>query len=134
MRRKIKHIQQPEDSFVCGQSCVAMILGITLSEAVHKIGHEKGTWAKELISVLKKSFKEARLRRIRNIKKNKLPDKAIIKVAWRKNLCTTKVQAHWVLKYKNKIHDPAFPTELGWRKWRNEIKYRGKIISYIELE
>lgn len=134
MRRKIKHIQQPEDSLLCGQTCVAMILGITLSEAVHKIGHKKGTWAKELINVLKKKFKKnIRSKRIKNAKKNKLPDTAIIKVIWRPNMLL-KAKGHWVLKYKNKIHDPAFSTELGWRKWKNEIKYRGRIVSYIELE
>jgi hypothetical protein len=37
----IKWIQQPEGSSLCGQTCVAMIAGITLEESIGAFGGKK---------------------------------------------------------------------------------------------
>ena len=45
-------LQEPE-SKVCGQACLAMILGVTLDEACELVGHRKGTKTRELVAVLR---------------------------------------------------------------------------------
>ena len=47
MNHKSPDIQKPGEKS-CGQHCLAMILGITVKEAIELVGHDKSTTTKEL--------------------------------------------------------------------------------------
>lgn len=47
-----KHVQQPIGSSLCGHSCVAMALGMSLDEAIGLVGHRRGMRNHELVKAL----------------------------------------------------------------------------------
>lgn len=49
-----RHLLQPPGSSLCGQTAVAMILGISLEKAVELVGHRNGTAREELEAALRK--------------------------------------------------------------------------------
>jgi hypothetical protein len=51
----INHIFQPPGSSLCGQTCVAMIAGITLDDSIEAFGGKKGgTRTKDVVAALQK--------------------------------------------------------------------------------
>lgn len=99
-------IKQPPLSSLCGHCCLAMILHISLDEAISLITHRRGTKTKELI----KHFNHVPL-------KIGIPkDYSLCKV-WR--MGHKKVgHWHWVLFNDGMIYDP----ELGY--WIDYGNYR----------
>lgn len=52
MVEELKLLKQPDNSRLCGQTCLAMILGITIEEAIREFGHDGCTHIYELEEVL----------------------------------------------------------------------------------
>ncbi|MFW9801139.1 MAG: hypothetical protein ACFFFC_00680 [Candidatus Thorarchaeota archaeon] len=115
----IKFIQQPPGSNLCGQTCVAMILGASLEEIIEVLGRGR-TRTTQLVSILESNgFKcYPSLRRVFTgwrdyVVKNKAF--AICKVPC---VYDGKKSSHWVLFYDGKIYDPCWSgvvnTFLGW--------------------
>jgi hypothetical protein len=50
----MRHVVQPAGSNLCGQACVATILGISLKEAIKLVGTEGKTNTKQLVRALRK--------------------------------------------------------------------------------
>lgn len=103
----IRFIQQPPGSNLCGQACVAMILGKSLEEVIKVIGSNK-TKTAQLISILESNGFNCypSLRRVfmgwsEYVIKNKAY--AIVKVPCAYN---SKKSSHWILYYDGKIYDP----------------------------
>ena len=54
----MKLVRQSPQSKVCGQACLAMLLGVTLLKACELVGHRKGTKTRELVAVLRAHGKQ----------------------------------------------------------------------------
>jgi hypothetical protein len=123
----IEHIRQPGGSKVCGHSCLAMILGIPLEQAIGLIGHRHGTRTRELLKHLGTRALDSRLRVI--TKKLILPDFALLKVRW-----ADITFGHYVLKIHKLVHDPELPIGVpieDWNLWI--ISMHGKVTSYLPV-
>ncbi len=122
--RLFRHIQQPAGSKLCGHSCVAMALGISLDEAVKLIGHKKGVRNYELIRALghRAATKKA-------VSPKKLTAPCLIRVKGEK-------RRHHVVLYEDKmVYDPAYsspaPTFVEWETFLKAIGWR--VVSVFPL-
>lgn len=98
----MKVVLQPPRSRVCGQACVATLLGVSLSVAITLVRKKGATNMRHLVGPLSDKFMipEKKLTRIRV--DQSLPDRAIVRVRWNAK------ESHWVVKDGDIIHDPAF--------------------------
>jgi hypothetical protein len=98
----IESIQQPEGSSLCGQTCVAMIAGITLEESIEAFGGKRGaTRTTDLVNALRKLGINCGDPPLVRIKGQLYPDTCIVKLHFndRKN-------THWTVWHKGKFYDP----------------------------
>lgn len=86
----------------CGQSCVAMLLGISLDEAIAIIGHDGITEDSELLMAIGSELPF--------VGGPPSPDV----VALQKHRDPSGEREHWTLSWKGKILDPAC---IGKRLW-----------------
>jgi len=97
----ITYIEQPT-GYLCGQSVIAMLAGVTVSEVIETMQNDKGTSTQELRDALKwYGFKTATKARLKYIEGTKLPDCCILSVM-------LPDYGHWSLYYKGKYYDPEF--------------------------
>jgi hypothetical protein len=120
---QIKQQYQPLGSTICGQTCVAMVLGISIGEARRQVGKWGRTRAKDLAAALAKNGcgtrivpslrGKARVPRD-EIMSDRLPDRCILRVK--------RVGArfsHCVLRWDGRIYDP-WP---GGAKWTHAVGF-----------
>jgi hypothetical protein len=90
----IEHLQQPEGSNLCAHCCVAMALGLTLDEAIARVGHKHGTRNHELVRALGTigKFQPGR----------HFTDPSIVRVKGEKS------RRHVALVAGGKVYDPAY--------------------------
>jgi hypothetical protein len=75
----IKYQYQPPGSSLCGQTCVAMIAGITLEESIEAFrGKKGGTRTKEVVAALRKLGINCGDPPLTRIKSQELPDTCIV--------------------------------------------------------
>lgn len=123
---KIKHLQQPTDSYLCGQYCVAMATKKSVNGLIKIMGSSK-TRTKDLCNGL--DIKIRRLVRFGNVFDFKHRVKfAILKVIWKKGT------AHWVLYSEGKIYDPLNNMPVPFWTYRRWLRDHGKFTSYLTLE
>jgi hypothetical protein len=115
---KIIHQYQPLHSSLCGQACVAMILGCSLARAVEMLG--KGCTTGPQLSKVLYDYKvhaspsQIRLSKARRIYRNQkysqyVPEKCIAKVR-----SAGVKKSHWVLFWDRKEYDP-YPVRVPWQ-------------------
>jgi hypothetical protein len=110
----------------CGQACIAMILGVSLDEAVKIVGKRRGTQTKSLVWALRSHGFKCSDRLQRLLDNQPLPRNAILKV---------KLEGgrnwHWVLIWNGMWHDPDCLSGKPLRKvnrwWANQVS------SYLEV-
>lgn len=124
-----KHIQQPEGSKLCGQCCVAMVLGVSLERACELVGHEKASRNYELLNALEKAGRFKAVLTLADHDTMRDAQRTLIRVRW-KNL-----RHHVVFRDKPLVHDSLYskpaPT---WRDWYSFTTLNGgRIVSYYEL-
>jgi len=93
----LKMIMQPEGSNLCGQACVAMLLGISLDESIKLIGKRGKTRTRDLVTALKAKGCDCGTRLIRG---DFIGD-CIIKMTF------TRTHSHWIIFYEGKFYDPS---------------------------
>lgn len=116
-------MKQPDDTKLCGQVCLAVILGITLQEAITLVGHERGTQTKELT----RHFNHGGTRRW--LSKGEVPDYALC-ISRPGHLKPTG-NWHWVLFKDYKVLDPGFGEWEPFNQWC--INTDLSISSYIPI-
>ncbi len=94
-------VQQPKDSKLCGQACVAMVLVITLEEACASMGRKKTSTADIVDALGAGGVKVAKQRK--RSRGGPLPKRAIL--AGRSQVDGKSI--HWLLQWDGKIYDPA---------------------------
>jgi ABC-type bacteriocin/lantibiotic exporter with double-glycine peptidase domain len=106
-----EHIQQARTMPTCGQACLAMLAGVSLTEACLAVGHRRGTKHHEIIKAARKLglIPKTTLWQLA-ADHDALPANAILKQRrrGRKNW-------HWACVIDGVLHDPSMPTggELG---------------------
>lgn len=94
-------IMQPPGSWLCGQTCVAMIAGITLEQSIRIFGKRSGTTTKQVIRALRETGIECGdiLIRARN---HERPAFCMAVVHFRGERYT-----HWTIWKNGRYYDPA---------------------------
>ena len=77
----MKYIRQPENSKLCGQTCLAMIINSTIEDICEIMEKKKGTYNKDIYKVLDKYNIKYRYKR--NNKLENLPELAIVKIGFK---------------------------------------------------
>jgi hypothetical protein len=128
----IKHFFQPLDSSLCGQTCVAMIAGISLEESIAAFGGTRGaTRTKHLAEALQKlgvKCGDPPLTRLPNPWGwDDLPMTCIVKIHFE----WTKV-THWAIWHNNRFYDPS---EFGHELLYKNITYPPgvRVTSYLPI-
>lgn len=130
----LTHRQQPKDSSTCGQHCVAILCGIMPSTAIVKVGHQRGTYHKELTPVFRMYGWIAQSDKLIKIKKDTIiPETCLMKMWFSK-----KSHTHWMIKHKDLLYDPGFKNPVEWDDVKHVIAPNRKateprITSYLEL-
>jgi hypothetical protein len=99
--QKLKLVLQPEGSSLCGQSCVAMIAGISLSQSIKAIGHKRKTrWVelRDALTGLGFSVSE-KLTKVQS--RSDLPRFCVVRIYWGADNTS-----HWIIKCGGLTYDP----------------------------
>ncbi len=116
-------MKQPSGSKLCGQVCLALILGISLDESIKLVGHRHGTSTKELT----KHFDHGDTRRW--LSKDEVPDYALC--ISRPGSIKRNGNWHWVLLKNLTVLDPSFGEWEPFNKWCRSSDLT--ISSYISI-
>lgn len=126
----MEFVKQPPDSRLCGQSVVAMVLGIPLGAACMRVGHSHATRTRDLIRALGAVCLDDRLVEVRQ---RPLPEFAVLKVVKleqdpRKNF-------HWALRRGPEVYDPALFTRVSLEGWLEVrcVRKGCRVISTLRL-
>ncbi len=126
---KITHLRQPRRSSVCGQTCVAMILGLPDIESACKIvGHSRRTQTKDIVRALGPASLSARLSPARKDGSN-LPGHCLLRSRW-----GVTPGAHLSVYWDGDVYEPLLygPVSLeGWLIWLSND--HGRLTSYLPL-
>ena len=118
---------QPEDTSLCGQTCVAMAAGVSLDRAIEVVGHAKarGTYTHEVVKALRQLVVPCadRLRPTGRVK-TVLPKRGLISIH-RPEGSKRPARFHWMLTWDGKMYDPGGRWPTGYPGWR--------ITSYLEI-
>lgn len=118
----IRHIVQPVDSSLCGQCCIAMAAGISLSEAIKTVGHKRGTRTKEVVAALRALGINCEEKLVRiSRKKPVLPKRAILAIGNHK-----RKRYHWMLSWDGELFDPG-------DSWPRHYNGEWAITSYLKI-
>jgi hypothetical protein len=125
-------VLQPKGSRICGQACVATLLGISLEHATKLVSKKGATNLKHLIPPLLMSYNCSNVKLMRTSPLShwtqQVPKIAIMRVRWSKS------SSHWVVKDAGSIHDPV-AGELGINDFDDLITHHGgRVTSYFQLE
>ena len=133
----IKHLRQPVGSSLCDQTCVAMVAGVSLDEAIEAVGCTRGTRIKELADGLNKLGFICD-RKLKTLSKKKplteqLPSTAIVNTKWRSEHRKTP-GGHWVVWHNERIYDPEFDfvDRVPQQSWLTNKDWR--LTSFAEVE
>jgi hypothetical protein len=116
---EIRHQFQPSRRS-CGQTCIAMLLGVPATEVIASIPDRKGTSAKQLIEYVQSvGWTTAPIRRFAGAD---LPPLAFVRVIWRE----LRHRTHWILWANGRYFDPVGDPS----RWAEE---GGRIMSFVAL-
>jgi hypothetical protein len=124
--------KQPRNSRLCGQSVVAMALGITLGEACRLVGHTHATRTRELLAALGKLCTDGRLV---EVVRRPIPDFAILKVVPIGQLKDGHGPWHWVLRRGADVYDPELSTPVSLEGWQEVrcVRRGWRVTSTLKL-
>lgn len=111
-------LTQPPGTYLCGQTCLAMLAGISIERAITIIGHGHSTRTRELVTAFRALgfICPDRLRRFGRTVIAEL-DLAVVKVCY--SGCS---RTHWIAVSAGEIYDPV----------NNSLLY-GRTTSYLPL-
>jgi hypothetical protein len=127
------HLYQPEESNLCGQTCVAMIAGVSVEEAVRIFGTKGKTRTKQVADALRSLGLECsdKLTRVPQQDDYKLPQTCIVKlkIDWH-----PKQHTHWTLWHKDRFYDPSEFLQFFLQFDGRYHKEHGLVpLSYLEI-
>jgi hypothetical protein len=112
----IKHIIQPPESSLCGQTCVAKIAGITLEESI------------EAFAALRKLGIDCGDSPLTRLKGQDKPDTCIVKLHFEGTANT-----HWVVRHEERFYDPSVYGDSKLNKTKNKYPEGVRQTSYLPI-
>ena len=104
-----------------------MVLNISITEAIEKMGHKRSTRTRELVAALGSRVKDKRLIPVRQ---RPIPEWAVLKVTWENK----PRRSHFVIHFYGYIYDPLIYagkiTKHNWDLW---LEGRGRVTSALKL-
>lgn len=128
MHKILPVVQSPR---CCGQTCVAMILGITELEAIELVGKKGLTNVGHLIKALRKKGIGCSRGLVKVYKHTVVPPNCIARVSWYrdgKRLGTS----HWILYWDGVMYDPSGHEEDLRRLLATGT--RAKVTSFLAID
>ena len=117
---KFRHVYQGAGTKLCGQACIASILGISLEKAIELVGHANGTTSREMAKAL--GIEGGRKRG-----DPKIPSLLSVREGTIRNW-------HWVILDGENTIDPALPYIVEYATWLEAIGRLGqRVSSYLDL-
>lgn len=119
-------IMQPEGSNLCGQSCVAMVAGVSLKQSIATFGKRGKTKTRDLVRALA-ALKVQCGNHLTRISKNiHPPASCIMNMRWKDS--QGRSHGHWIVRHQGKYYDPAYGIICSEypREW-------GRLTSYLEI-
>lgn len=115
---KITYKQQRYRSKQCGQACLAMILGISIDEAIKLLNNKKKSTSlyDDLAVALERHGYEVK-KHTGEVDWDEVPDNSIIRVVF-----PTKA-GHFIIKHRGKYYDPAIGIVEGYNDYRKITHY-----------
>lgn len=98
--KEVNHIFEP-NPLACGQAVIAMLSGVNVFDIINMAGTERETTLNDMKSLLKKLQINIAANRVQVIKKEQLPQIAVL------SLETPKCW-HWSLYFDGKFYDPEY--------------------------
>ena len=98
--KEVNHIFEP-NPLACGQAVIAMLSGVNVFDIIDMAGTERETTLNDMKSLLKKLQINIAANRVQVIKKEQLPQIAVL------SLETPKCW-HWSLYFDGKFYDPEY--------------------------
>jgi hypothetical protein len=124
----LNNLFQPENSKLCGQTCIAMISNTTIEEAIVVVGHKKGTTTKELARAIR-HYGYVCPERLMPIRNKELPYFCLCKIV-RKNKKTG--GWHWILLKDGLFYDPSRGVFEGKEELDN-VYVNWELTSYLPI-
>ena len=119
----IRHQFQPSAKS-CGQTCLAMLLGVPVAQVIAEIPDRAATRAAQLCAYLvMRGWTATKLQRVRTLR-GKLPRHAILRVSWPGS---SRRVGHWILWADGDVFDPSSANGMAW------VFRGGRPVSYIAL-
>ena len=116
--KEIHYIQQPTE-YLCGQTCAAMITGVSVDEVIRVMNNDKATGKKDLERALAHYGIAQAKTMTKADNSTHLPPVCILKVL-------LPGYSHWILYSHGKYYDPEFGLT-------EELYCKARIQSYLEL-
>ena len=113
--------QQPSKNS-CGQTCIAMLLGIPAVDVIAEISDARGTIARQLADYLNARGYRVTSRCMRYVSQGSLGETALCRVRWGDD--PKNRRAHWVLWADGKFWDPLADKPIFLRK-------NGRVLSFL---
>jgi hypothetical protein len=124
----INWIQQPEGSSLCGQTCVAMIAGITLEESIEVFGKRSATRTKDLVAALRKLGIDCGDPPLTRIKGTMLTRTCIVKLHF-----DYQTHTHWTLWHNGQFYDPDFTGQYTLNCYKGKYPKGVRQTSYLPI-
>jgi hypothetical protein len=124
----VKHIYQPPGSSLCGQTCVAMITGISLDESIQLFdGKRGGTRTRDLVNALANKGIQCGDKLVR-LKGQAKPNVCIVKLHFDDSKVT-----HWVVWHNGRFYDPSYYGDGQLNAKKNEYQTGVRETSYLPV-
>jgi hypothetical protein len=126
----LQHIQQPEGSSLCGQTCVAMAAEVSLERSIEVFGSRGGTRTKQVVKALRElGIATVGDKLIRRKPDEKAPNYGIIKILFERLEPDGKIHewSHWALMWGGILHDPGEATP-------GVTSPNGRFSSYLKID
>jgi hypothetical protein len=125
----IDHIFQPPGSSLCGQTCVAMIAGVSLKESIDVFsGKRGGTRTKDVVAALRKLGINCGDQPLTRYRGDCLPDTCIAKLHF-----DHQKQTHWVVWHEGIFYDPSIDGDFILNAIKNKYPEGVRLTSYLPI-
>ena len=125
----MQHLKQDKENN-CGQTCVAMIAGISIEESEKVFGHSCSTRTREVVKALRKLGFEPQTDNLVRSKWGNTPDAlAILKMTFNEK----QRSGHWVVSYYGWIYDSAQKEKHPYWHYCNFMKEFLRPTSYLKI-
>lgn len=130
------HIQQPAGSSLCGHCCIAMVLGVTLEQAIAIVGTKGALRNKQVAAAVRSRLVNENWRLDHWRLDQNFKGRCLIRIRWPVEPGRKHPRHHLVLLAHGQVFDPLYalpsPTYAAWHDFT--VKQHGaRLISWLPI-